>query len=48
MASSGQNREHTPQPKQAFSSLSATPSSFNAIASVGHFSTQVPHPEQAS
>lgn len=47
-ASSGQNREQTPQPKQAFSSRCATPSSFSIMASVGHHSTQVPQPVQDS
>ncbi len=48
IASSGQNREQTPQPKQAFSSRCASPSSFNIMASVGHLSTQTPQPVQDS
>jgi hypothetical protein len=47
MASSGQNREQTPQPRQAFSSRCANPSLFKTMASVGHRSTQMPQPLQA-
>jgi hypothetical protein len=46
IAASGQNREQTPQPKQAFSSRCASPSSFRIMASVGHHSTHVPQPVQ--
>ena len=48
MADTGQNRAHTPQPRHAFSSRRATPSSFMEIASVGHHSRHVPHPVQVS
>ena len=48
IASSGQNREHSPQPKQAFSSRNANPSSYGTRASVGHHAAQVPQPVQVS
>jgi hypothetical protein len=48
MASSGQKREQTPQPRQAFSSRRATSSALRTMASVGHHSTQVPQPLQVS
>ena len=48
MASSGQNREQTPHPRQELSSRCARFFSFMTMASVGHHSTQMPQPVQAS